>query len=87
MAQFVLGLVLPLAGLVMMILGTYVFFRGLGHAVNEGHAYGNMAKSVWVIVGSFLLLALMILVLFVALAIVGVGPEGRIVQLTEDLSL
>ena len=73
-AQTVAGLTLPVIGVGLMILGLYVFIRGMGHAVNVGHAYDNMGKSAWVILLAFLALAV---VIFVLTAVLGLGPRGE----------
>ena len=76
--QFAFGLTLPLVGFILMLLGVYVFIRGLGHAVNEGHGFNDMGKSAWVTFVSFMVL---VAVVFVAAAVLGIGPEGQLVQL------
>lgn len=88
-AQFALGLLIPMVGFILAILATYVFFRGLGHTVNEGHGFDSMGKSVWVIVGSVLALSMVALAVMVVLLMLGFGPEGTIVPLpvSEGLSL
>ncbi|MDC0115916.1 YIP1 family protein [Octadecabacter sp.] len=85
-AQFVLGLILPIVGFVLAILATYVFFRSLGHTVNEGHGFGNMGKSAWVIIGSILALSMVTVAVFVMLVILGFGPESTIVPYSEGVS-
>lgn len=72
-AQTVAILVLPLLGLGLLLFGLYVFFRGLGHAVNVGHGYDDMGKSTIVIVLSFVSI---VLVVFVFSALFGFGPQG-----------
>ncbi|MCF2870546.1 hypothetical protein L0664_05655 [Octadecabacter sp. G9-8] len=76
--QFLFGLTLPLVGFVLMMLGVYVFIRGLGHAVNVGHDFDNMGKSAWVTFVSFMAL---VAVVFAASAVFGVGPNGQIVPM------
>lgn len=75
-AQTVAGLALPLIGLGLMLLGIYVFIRGLGHAVNVGHSFDNMGKSVWVTFLSFMAL---VFVIFIASALLGLGPQPVLV--------
>lgn len=89
--QFTLVLILPLAGNILSIFIVYVFVRGLGHAVNEGHALHSMGKSVWVIVGAILALSFVTAAIGVGALMVltnmGLGPEFTLVPLSEGLSL
>lgn len=72
-AQTVAILVLPLLGFGLLLFGLYVFFRGLGHAVNVGHGFGSLGKSTLVIVVSFVTI---VFVVFIASAVFGIGPQG-----------
>lgn len=74
-AQMLAMLLLPVIGFGLMLLGAYVFIRGLGHAVNVGHDFDNMGKSAWIILLSFIALAV---VVFILSAVLGLGPQGVI---------
>jgi hypothetical protein len=82
--QFVFGLTLPIVGFILMLLGVYVFIRGLGHAVNEGHGFDDMGKAAWVTFLSFIVL---VLVVFMGSMVFGSGPQGEIIPLPLEATL
>ncbi|MDB2369059.1 hypothetical protein N9V68_00535 [Octadecabacter sp.] len=79
--QLTVGLIIPLIGFILAIFATYVFFRGLGHTVNEGHNFGSMGKSVWIIFGSFLALSLVAVAVLILIIVLDLGPSGTLVSL------
>jgi len=70
--QMAVRLIAPFFYFAVFLFGAYVFFRGLGHAVNVAHDYDDMATSAAVIVLS--LVASVLLASFMV-AILGIGPE------------
>lgn len=76
-AQTFALLIVPLLGFALLVFGLFVFFRGLGHAVNVGHDLDDMGKSVAVIAVSFVAVVVMA---FVLVAVLGLGPEGVILE-------
>lgn len=71
-ARTIAILVLPLVGLLLIVFGMYVFFRGLGHAVNVGHEFDSMGKSAGVIVMSFFAV---LIATFFFVSLTGIGPD------------
>ncbi|MCF2904087.1 YIP1 family protein [Octadecabacter sp. CECT 8868] len=63
----------PILGGLLALFGGFVFLRGLGNAVNVGHDFNNMGKTVAVIVLSFLAVYIFITVLS---AVFGLGPDA-----------
>lgn len=75
LAQTVALLVVPVLGFGILVFGLYVFFRGLGHAVNIGHGFNSLGLSIGVIALSFVAIVIMA---FVVVSVLGVGPVGEL---------
>jgi hypothetical protein len=75
LAQTVALLVVPAFGFGILIFGLYVFFRGLGHAVNIGHGFNSLGLSTGVIALSFVA---MVIMAFVVVSVLGIGPVGEL---------
>jgi hypothetical protein len=75
LAQTVALLVVPVLGFGILVFGLYVFFRGLGHAVNIGHGFNSLGLSTGVIALSFVAIVIMA---FVVVSVLGVGPVGEL---------
>jgi hypothetical protein len=75
LAQTVALLVVPVLGFGFLVFGLYVFFRGLGHAVNIGHGFNSLGLSTGVIALSFVA---MVIMAFVVVSMLGIGPVGEL---------
>lgn len=69
--QVAVRLVLPILYFAVVMLGIYVFLRGLGHAVNVGHDFDDLGKSALIILLSFLA---SVIIASVFVAVLGIGP-------------
>lgn len=72
--QTVVMFVSPMLAILVLGAGLWVFFRGLGHAVNVGHEFGDMGRSFGAIVMSFV--GLTVALFFVA-TLLGLGSMGE----------
>jgi hypothetical protein len=75
LAQTFALLFVPLLGFGLLVFGLYVFFRGLGHAVNIGHGFNSLGLSTGVIALSFVA---MVILAFLAVSVLGIGPVGEL---------
>jgi hypothetical protein len=75
LAQTVALLVVPVLGFGFLVFGLYVFFRGLGHAVNIGHGFNSLGLSTGVIALSFVAIVIMA---FLVVSVFGIGPVGEL---------
>ncbi|AGI69043.1 hypothetical protein OAN307_c35700 [Octadecabacter antarcticus 307] len=73
LAQTLALLFMPLLGFGLLVFGLYVFFRGLGHAVNIGHSFNSLGTSTGVIALSFVAL---VILAFLVVSVLGIGPVG-----------
>lgn len=73
--QTVAVLLVPLLGLFLLVFGLYIFLRGLAHAVNEGHGFTSLGRSIWVIILSFVAV---VFVAFLLVAVLGIAPQATI---------
>ncbi|MEN8919673.1 MAG: YIP1 family protein [Octadecabacter sp.] len=78
-AVYLTDIILPIFAFGLLLVAFYVALRGLGHAVNVGHAFESLGRSAWVAVLSTF--ALFMAIVFGA-TILGLAPEGTIVPLS-----
>ena len=74
LVQTVVLLFVPVFGFGLLVFGLYVFFRGLGHAVNIGHGFNSLGLSTGVIALSFVAV---VILAFIFVAMFGIGPVGE----------
>lgn len=72
--QTLVMFVSPVLAVLVLGAGLWVFFRGLGHAVNVGHDFNDMGRSLGAIVMSF---AGLTVALFFVGTLLGLGSMGE----------
>ena len=70
--QVTVRVLLPVLYFAVVMVGVYVFLRGLGHAVNVGHDFDDLGRSAGVIALAFVASVVIASVVF---AILGIGPQ------------
>jgi hypothetical protein len=75
LVQTVVLLFVPVFGFGLLVFGLYIFFRGLGHAVNIGHSFNSLGLSTGVIALSFVAV---VILAFIFVAMFGIGPVGEL---------
>ncbi|MDE0969682.1 MAG: YIP1 family protein [Octadecabacter sp.] len=75
LVQTLVLLLVPVFGFGLLVFGLYVFFRGLGHAVNIGHNFNSLGLSTGVIALSFVAI---VILAFIFVSMFGVGPVGEL---------
>ncbi len=73
MAVVLTFFIFEILGALLAMISVFVFFRGLGHAVNVGHDFNSMSKSIGVIIVSF---GIVIIVISVLTSMLGLSPTA-----------